>query len=307
MIMMSWFFIVLIAVFLWSLVNISDQYLVAKYSTGERSSAGLALFGSFIGIVTTLIIGISVAGIFLIPMLDKLLLMIVGSITLAWVVLYLFTLEISDVSAVVPWFLTIPVFGYFLGYVFLGETISFQQGVGSFIVLLGGFFMVADFSDKKMKFLWKPAFYMSSGCFLSALAGAIFKYVTIGNSFWIASFWQYAGFSLSGILIFILVPKYRNEFMRMLQQGGKKIFAISMMTETLTITGNLLTNFALLLAPIGMVYLLQSFQPAMVLCLTLAGTWFFPSIVKENLSKKALIPKLIALGIMIIGSGILFL
>ena len=41
---MQWFFIALGAPFLWALVNISDQYLVEKYSVSKRGSGDLVLF-----------------------------------------------------------------------------------------------------------------------------------------------------------------------------------------------------------------------------------------------------------------------
>jgi len=46
---MSWFFIALGAPFLWAIVNIADQHLVKKYSTGHKGSGGLVLFSSLIG------------------------------------------------------------------------------------------------------------------------------------------------------------------------------------------------------------------------------------------------------------------
>ncbi len=304
---MQWFFIALGAPFLWALVNIADQYLVAKYSTGKRGSGGLVLFSSLIGIFVAAAIGIFTSGIFDIPTLDKILLIITGGITIAWIILYLFTLEIEDVSAVVPWFLTIPIFGYALGYIFLGETLSMQEVIGSIIVLSGVLLISIDFSGQKRKFKWRPALYMLLACLLIATAGVIFKYVTIGNNFWISSFWEYAGLGIFGILIFAFVPKYRAEFMLMNQQGGGKIISLNTGSEILTIIGNLLTNYAMLLAPVAMVYLVSSFQPAIVLFMTLFTTKFSPNIAKENLTRKILLPKIIAIVIMVAGSAILFI
>ena len=84
---MQWFFIALGAPFLWAMVNISDQYLVQKYSTGKRGSGGLVLFSSLIGIFVAVIIGILTSGLFAIPTLDKVLLIITGGITIAWVII----------------------------------------------------------------------------------------------------------------------------------------------------------------------------------------------------------------------------
>jgi drug/metabolite transporter (DMT)-like permease len=304
---MQWFFIALGAPFLWALVNISDQYLVAKYSTGRRGSGGLVLFSSLIGIFVAIAIGIFKAHVFDIILLDKILLITTGGITIAWIILYLFTLEIEDVSSVVPWFLTIPVFGYILGYIFLHETLTFQQQIGSVIILIGVLLISIDFSGKKRKMKWRSAFYMLVACFLVAISGVIFKFVTIGGDFWVSSFWEYVGLGGFGILIYIFVPKYRREFMFMNNKGGVKIFILNTASEIFTIIGNLLTNFAILLAPITMVFLIESFQPAIVLFLTLFATKFFPNIVKEDLKERILLPKIVAILIMILGSIILFI
>lgn len=303
---MQWFFIALGAPFLWALVNIFDQYLVAKYSTGTRGSGGLVLFSSLIGIFVAVIIWIFTLEVFSIPFLDKILLIITGGITIAWIILYLFTLEIEDVSSVVPWFLTIPIFGYVFGYIFLGETLSKQQFIGSFVVLVGILLISIDFSGQKKKFKWQVIIYMLLACFLISIAGIIFKYVTVGNNFWISSFWEYAGLGIFGVIIYFLVPKYREEFTLMNKEGGKKIFTLNTVSEILTIVGNLLTNYAILLAPVTMVYLVGSFQPAIVLFLTLLATKFFPNIVKENTTERILLPKIIAITFIVIGSVILF-
>jgi drug/metabolite transporter (DMT)-like permease len=260
-----------------------------------------------IGIFVAIPIGIFVEGVFAIAVLDKLLLILTGGITIAWVILYLFTLEIEDVSAVVPWFLTIPIFGYLLGFIFLDETLTLQQLIGSGIVLSGVFLISIDFSEKKRKLKWQSAFYMLVSCILVAISGVIFKYVTVGNNFWVSSFWEYVGLGGFGVLIYLLVPKYREEFTLMNRQGGSKIFTLNTISEILTIIGNLLTNYAILLAPVAMVYLVSSFQPAIVLFLTLLTTKFLPNVAKEDLQRRVLWPKIIAIVIMILGSVILFL
>jgi len=306
---MTWFFIALVAPFLWGVVNIADKYLVSKYSEKEkeRSSGGLVLFSSLIGIFIAILIWAFSSDVSNIPILDKLLLMLTGVLTIVWIILYLFTLETEEISTVVPWFLTVPIFGYVLGYIFLGETLSGQQIIGSFVTLFGVFLISSDFSEENKKFKWRPAIYMIVACFLVALSGILFKYVTIGNNFWVSSFWEYAGLGISGLFIFLFVPKLRSQFMYMNRMGGKKIFLVNVTSELMTISGNLLTNFALLLAPVTMVYLVGSFQPAIVLFLTILCTSFFPHIAKENLNKYAIFPKIAAVGIMIIGSIILFM
>ncbi len=208
-------------------------------------------------------------------------------------------------SRVAPWFLTVPVFGYIFSYIFLGETLTFNQQLGSIITLSGVFLISINFQDK-YRFKKKPALYMFVACILIAVMGIIFKYVTVEGNFWVSSFWEYLGLGVTGILIYLFVPKYRKEFMYMNKKGGRKIFGLNIISESMTVTGNMLTNFALLLAPITMVYLVGSFQPAILLVFSIIGTIFFPKIIKEDISRNVLIQKIIAVLIMIVGSVMLF-
>lgn len=306
---MNWFLIALGAPFLWAIVNIFDNYLVANFSTKERerSSGGLVLFSSLIGILIAVLIFFFTPNLFSISLGDKVLLFITGILTIVWIVFYLFALEIEEVSNVVPWFLTVPIFGYILGYFFLGETLSNKELLGSLIILIGVSLVSIDWQKGNRKLKHKPVLYMSIACFLVALSGVIFKYVTIENDFWISSFWEYIGLGVTGILIYLFVPKYRNEFHFMNKTGGKKIFILNIFSEFLTIAGNLLTNYALLLAPVTLVYLVGSFQPAIVLILAILGTKFLPKLIKEDISKENLKIKFASIILMLLGSLLLFI
>lgn len=305
---MTWFFIALGAPFLWALVNIADHYLISKYSQREkeRSSGGLVIFSSIIGLFIAAIISFFVPNLFGIPLADKVLLLIAGALTVVWIILYLYALEIEDVSSVAQWFLAVPIFGYILGYLFLGETLSVKQIIGSIIIFIGLAVISINFNGEKRHIKKKPALYMLLACLTIAISGVIFKYVTVENDFWISSFWEYLGLGITGVLIFAFIPKHRKEFMHMHNTGGKKIFVVNVISELMSISGNLLTNFALLLAPVTMVYLVGSFQPVIVLMLTIIGTKFMPHIIKEDISGRILVPKIIAVFIIVLGSVILF-
>ena len=303
---MSWFFIALAAPFLWSLVNIIDKYLIAKYIKKQSGFGGLTIFTSLIGIPAALLIGLFTVGIFQVNILDKVLLLGVGGIMVVWVYLYFLALDIEDVSTVALWFLTIPIFGYILGYIFLGETLSFQQIIGSLIILFGLFLISVNWNGHNNKFKWKFLAYILGSCFLIAVTSVIFKYVAVIDSFWVSSFWQYLGLSVFGILVYCFIPRYRREFKSMVKNRGKNIFALTAIGEIFNIGGNLFSNYALLLAPVALVCIVDSFQPAIIFLITIFCTFFLPNIVKENLNKRALLLKAINIVIMLIGSVVLF-
>lgn len=304
---MNWFLIALGAPILWATVNVVDKYLVDKYSKGHHGSGGLVLYSSLVGIFVAGGIAVFANNIFDISLADKFLLLLAGGLSIIWIILYLFTLEIEDISVVVPWFLTVPIFGYIFGYIFLGETLTIYQIIGFIIVLLGVLIISIDFVGERRKIKIKPAFYMICSSIIVAIIGVIFKFVTIEGNFWVSSFWEYIGLGIAGIFIFIFVPKYRKDFISMNKSGGKKIFTLNIVSELVSVVGNFLTNFAFLLAPVAMVYLVESFQPVVLLFLTILGTKFFPKIISENISRKVLIPKTLAIILMTIGSVFLFI
>lgn len=305
--MLNWFFIALAAPFLWALVNLADKYIVTNFSGKEKSSGSLVLFSSLIGIIASFIIGIFTRGVLAIPLLDKALLIFIGAFGICWIILYLFTLEIEDVSATIPWMLTIPVFGYILSYFFLGETLTQKQLIGAGVIFFGAIILSVDFSKIHILFKKRIASYMLLSCLIYAINGVIFKFVASADSFWIASFWEYLGLGLGGIFIFLFIGRYRRDFVANIKTGGKLIFSVNVISEFTTIIGNLLTNYALLIAPVALVYMVGSFQPAVVLLLTFFSTKFWPKIVSENFSYKIVIPKMIAITLMLVGSAILFL
>src|SRR3989344_620594 len=182
---MHWFFIALGAPFLWAIVNVADQYLISNYSDQEkeRSSGGLVIFSSVIGLFISGIIAIFISGIFDISLLDKGLLLITGLFTVVWIVLYLYALELEEISLVVPWFLTVPVLGYILGYFFLGEKLSSGEILGSGIIFIGLILLSLNFSGEKKGFKKKLILYMFCACIVIAVSGVIFKYVTIEGDF----------------------------------------------------------------------------------------------------------------------------
>jgi drug/metabolite transporter (DMT)-like permease len=306
---MEWFLISLAAPFLWAVVNISDQYLIDKYTDGEEKSPGaLVLFSSLTGIFFIIAIALFTNNIFSISLFDKALLSLSGVLTIVWVILYLFALKIEKVSSVAPWFLTIPVFGYIFGFLFLGEVLTKTQQIGSFIMFLGLIILSFDFSDEeKTNFKWKVGLYMVPASLIAAIIGIIFKYVAVADDFWISSFWVYVGLTLAGVFIFIFVPKYRASFNQMIKKGGGRILSLNLFSELISNIGNLLANYATLLAPIVMVYLVESFQPAILLVLTIICTRFFPNIITENMSKRVLVPKIISIAIIVLGSIVLFM
>ena len=306
---MNWFWIAMIAPFLWAIVVIIDKFLVINYSKGDQSSGGLVIFSSLVNIFVASGILIIVPGIFDVSFIDKIILLSIGVATAIWFVLYLYAIEKEAGSVVSAWFLSVPVFSYPISYFILRETLKTNQIIGSLIVIIGLLFLSLDFDkNKKIKIKSKRSiFYMTFACIIVALCGVMFKYVTVDGNFWVSSFWEYLGLGSAGVFMFLFIPKYRKEFMYMNKKGGIKIFFLNILNESLTIGGNLLTYFVMLTAPISLVYMVGSFQPIIVLFLVVFFKKILPGVINENLTKKILIRKFISILIITVGSLFLFI
>jgi len=145
-------------------------------------------------------------------------------LTIVWIILYLFSLEIEEVSAVAPWFLTVPFFGYILGYIFLGETLTLNQLIGAGIIFAGLFFISLNFGPEKKESKGKHVFYMIFACLAIAISGIIFKYVTVGNNFWVSSFWNIWVWGCRVYLFFCLFQNTASLFCACAEQGVKQFF-----------------------------------------------------------------------------------
>jgi len=134
------------------------------------------------------------------------------------------------------------------------------------------------------------------------VSGALFKSATIGNDFWLSTFWEYAGIGLSGLIIFLFHGRYRKDFLSKLRGEGKAIIGVNMLNEGLSSGGNIINNVALLLAPVALVYSINSIQPLFVLALSVLVTKLWPGLGSEKLERASMVPKTIAIVLVVIGS-----
>jgi drug/metabolite transporter (DMT)-like permease len=106
-------------------------------------------------------------------------------------VCYLYALEIDEASFVVPFYQTAPIFAYVLGYFVLGETITFAQGVGSFVIIVGAIALSLQFGRRGIRFKRNVVALMLAASVLSAVNGVVFKLIAVQAGFWVSLFWVF--------------------------------------------------------------------------------------------------------------------
>jgi len=301
---MSWFWFALAAPAIWAAVNHIDKYIVTKYFTG-KGIGSLVIFTGLSGfIIAVAILLFNFTSVALSP-LPAILIVVNGAILVASFIPYLYVIETEEASWASTLFQMIPVFGYFLGLIFLQEYLSFTQIAGSLLIITGAITISLDLSQK-VNLKLRQFLLMALSSFMIAVNGLIFKVVALNQNFWGTAFWEYMGGFIFVVILFAGIPLYRRQFIATIEKSRSMVIGIGIFSELMNVAAKLLANFASLIAPLTLVWVVNSFQPLIVLIYAIILTIFIPDWGKENISMKSLTQKLIAIAVMFLGSYILF-
>lgn len=298
---MNWFLIALLPPALWSVTNHFDKYLLSRYFKGGGVGA-LMVFSSIIGLFLLPFIA------FLHPEvlrfnISNILIAINGFLYVLSVLPYFYALQKDETSICVPLFQLIPVFSFVLGYVILGETITVNQMLGGLLIMVGAIGISLDLSEgKKVKFKRDVFWLMTLSSLLYSLNFLFFKYFAIQSDFWFTSFWEYVGFALFAVLLMIFVKSYRNEFVNVLKNNRLTVLGLNGINEVVNIIAKVAFNVASLLTPVTLVWIVNGLQPFFVFIYGIFLTVLLPKISQENITRKALAQKIVAIIIMFVGT-----
>lgn len=300
---MSWFLIALIGPILYAIANHTDKYLISRYLKNGEVGA-LIIFSSIFSIIALPIVLFIHPSVFNVNLWQGIILAINSMLVVVSVLLYFHALQKDEVSYVVPFYQTIPIFAFILGYFILGETISVFQGIASVIIIIGAIVLSFDLSVGKIRFKKDVVLLMLGASLLYAINGVVFKLIAVHEGFWPSTFWGFIGKIILGLAFLAFLPKFRIQFITMMRNRKSQVSVLGLnsLSETLLIIAEAVVQYATLLAPVVLVLLVNSFQPLFVFIIGIVITLFFPKGCKESLTKKSLIQKILGIGLMILGS-----
>jgi drug/metabolite transporter (DMT)-like permease len=301
---MNWFFIALIGPILYAVSNQIDKYILEKYFKAGEVGA-ITLFSSLFSVVALPIIYLMDPAVLSLGWADSLILTISGSLAVVCLILYLKALRDDEASTVVPFYQTIPIFGFILAYLFLGETLGKQEILAGILILIGTTIISLDFSKGGINLKKRVAALMLTASLLFAVMEVVFKAIALDQGFWPSIFWTFIGNIAIGIVIFITMKSYRQQFLRVFKINSGPVLLASSFNEIIFIIADGVSVYAILLAPVALVMVVNSFQPFFVFILGIFLTLFFPSIIKESLSKNIIAQKILAIGLITIGTWVL--
>jgi len=302
---MNWFLIALIPPALWSVTNHLDKYLISRFFKGGGVGA-LMVFSSLIGLLLLPFIIISHPEVINVNPRNAVLIAVNGFLYILAVLPYFYALGKDEASVAVPLFQLVPVFSYIFAYVVLKETLLIQQVLGGLLIVLGAIGISLELTDDKGPRFKKEVFWlMTLSSVLFALNFLFFKFFALQESFWTTSFWEYVGFAVFAFVLMVFVKPYRREFISVMRENKAAVIGLNGFNEIVNITAKLSFNFASLLTPITITWIVNGFQPLFVFTYGVILTMFFPHISEEKISRKHLVQKISAILVMLSGTYLL--
>jgi len=305
---MSWILFAFVSPVLLSLTSHLDKYLFDKHFN-SGGVGGLTIFSSFVCVLTLPIAWFfSTKNILEISFLPVTILIVMGILSTLAVLSYLLALENEEVTVVVPFFQTIPIFSLILGYLFLGETITKLQIIGMLIIIAGSIVLSLELDEvNNFRFKTKVVLLALMSAFLFTFNGIIFKIITPENFFWNSIFWENVGIILGGLLLFFISNECKKSFRWIMEKNKKTALALNISRGVISLVGNISIEYALLLAPVALVFLADSYEPIFVLAWAIIFYFVFPKIFREKLIRKGMLREAISILIICFGTTLIFI
>jgi uncharacterized membrane protein len=297
---MSWLVFAFSGPVLWAASTHIDKYLVERYFK-QSDAAVLLIFTALIGVATLPFIAFLEPGVMGVGLANAALMGLSGILYMGAMLFYLRALQTEEASVVAPFFQAAPLFGFALGYLVLGETLSPPQMLGGALIIAGAVLISLRFGrNAATRFNLRLAALMLSCGFSLALSSLVFKIFALRDDFWPTTFWMFAGEGVFGASL-LAVPPYRAQFVALLRGNPRAVLAINLSNELINLGGSLGTRFALLLAPLSLVQAVGSTTTLFVFAFGVLLSLFFPSLGRESLSAQELPRKGIAAAL--VGTG----
>src|SRR3989344_6746728 len=231
---MAWFFIVLFGALLYACTNHIDKYLISRYLQDGRVGA-LIIFSSIFSIFALPIIALIYHEVLNVSLVDGAILAFNGILVVLAILCYFYAIKRDEASVVVPFYQTIPIFGFVLGYIILGEVITAQQMIAALLIIIGALILSLRLDAGRISFKKAVVFFMLVASLFYAINGVIFKLIALDIGFWPSIFWGLVGKVIVGCFFLFFIRQYRDQFFTMIRKNRVAILSINSSNETISI------------------------------------------------------------------------
>ena len=296
---MIWLILSLIAALLWSISNIIDKHVVSYELKRPAVVTGIvSLFQFSLFIVFSVVVGVFTKVNFFIDLKYIIIAIIIGVVYDLAFIFYYNAMERGDVDRVGVITETTPLFVMLLATLFLDEILILRRYVGIFIIVLGALFVsykIKDIKEKATSKIWILFVFIAT--FLFASRNVLVKYSTNFVPYIVLIFWMaYGCLLMSIILSFVNRKKIKS-----LKMISKRIKLHLLLSTTISFTALMCFIYATFLYKVSIVASIASVKTLFLFVITAIIVEFRPSIVKERITFKSEVIKLIGVILIIVG------
>jgi len=313
---MSWFLVAVSAYLILAIVFLVDKYLLVGPIPNPK------VYTFYVGTLGILVLILAPFVGFYIPELSQIILSLLAGALFIYGIFWLnYALRLFEASRVIPAIGGIlPIFSFLLIYIFSGgkEIFTIWEFLAFILLIFGGVLIVYPSAEKggeeqmffdyeKAKISLKSLRISATAAFFLALSFVLAKYVYMAQPFWSGYIWiRIGGFLMA--MSFLFAQGVRDELFKVKMNFPKKTAVIFLSNQAAGASANILQNWAIALAPlicVSIINALQGMQYVFLLMFTIFLSLKSPQLLKEEISKKILFQKIIA--ILLIGAGLTLL
>lgn len=289
---MLWAILAILVAFIWAALNITDKFIITKWV--REPFAPLIIF-SIVGLISSIFIYIF-QGFSYLSFFNIFLTVLSGTILVLTMWLYFKALKIEEVSRVIPMFYFSPFFTLILAALFLNEIFTPVKYIGILLVVFGSIFLS---SGKVSKIRVNRAFWLMILCTATiALNSVITKYLLNFADYWTVFGYGRIGTFLASIPLFYF---YMPDLISSVRKHGKKVIGVITLDAAVNIISNLILTIAISIGFVTLINALTSLSSFFVLLIATFLTIFYPNLIKERLSRKMFLTKLVVIAFMFLG------
>ncbi|MFC1613444.1 hypothetical protein ACFL23_03885 [Patescibacteria group bacterium] len=294
---MSWQLITILSYLINAVASVGDKILVSKKIPNPIA------YSFYVGILSIFVVFLMPFG-FSIPPLKILIIALLSGSSFLFALIFLFrTLVEGEPSRVFTGLGgMVPVFTLLLSFLILNQVLTIKEFIIFIILTLSGLLIL---ESKNKLFSYKKEFKkIVISAFLFSLALVLAKYVYLNHPFMSGFIWTRLGSFITALLL-LISSENRRKIFKTTKNTQKKHKILLVLNKILAGSAFLLLNFAISKGNVSLINAMKGTEYAFIFIIAVIFSFKFPSLLKENLTKKAVFKKVIS--IILIGLGLFVL
>ena len=295
---MNWLIFALLSPVFWALTSIFDKFLISKvlYKTYF-----FPIWIASFGLPLCIFIFIFFNPPFIFPY--SIIAAFEGILWMSYYYIFAKTLSNEEVSRTMSLIFIYPIFVTILAGIFLKEVFGISKYIGIGLLVMSGLLLSYKKEGKKIGIIKSLKLILMLILIFSCI-DVIDKFLVGKIGYWPLYFWTTAGLFLTVIPI-LFIKKIRTNFVNSFKKTGKKGFLALITSEIFAISGSISYYIAISLTHVSVVAAIGSLQPLFVLICTIFLSAFVPKFLKENLNRRNILIKSVAVLFVLIGAWLL--